>query len=95
MRTDEAAVRAGKILRAMSAYPRMYGADTPTFVAFAMGVLTMASEDRTARTEWSAALKNVRNWRLACEVPWHTLTYDDAIPVVMEAARLMGIEVAE
>ena len=72
----------------------MYAVDAPTFVAFAQGVLAMASEDRTARTEWSAALRNVRNWRLACEVPWHTLTYDDAISVVMEAARLMGIEVS-
>jgi len=93
MRTDDAAVRAGKILRAMAAYPRMYGADAPTIVAFAQGVLAMASEDRTARTEWSAALKNVRNWHLACDVPWHTLQHEDAVPVVLEAARIMGIEV--
>jgi hypothetical protein len=95
MRTDDAAVRAGKILRAMAQVPAMYAVDAPTFVAFAQGVLAMASEERRYQDAWSLALRNVRNWRLACEVPWHTLTYDDAIPVVMEAARLMGIEVPE
>jgi hypothetical protein len=93
MRTDDAAVRAGKILRAMAAYPRMYGADAPTIVAFAQGVLAMASDVPRHQEAWSTALRNVRNWHLVCDVPWHTLQHEDAVPVVLEAARLMGIEV--
>ena len=95
MRTDDAAVRAGAILRAMAQVPAMYAVDAPTFVAFAQGVLAMASEEGRYQEAWSAALRNVRNWRLACDVPWHTLQFEDAVPVVLEAARLMGIEVAE
>lgn len=93
-RADEFAMRAGAILRGMRDVPGMYASNAETLVAFAHGVLAMAGlGDRDAAEAWILALRDVRGWRKNTEPPWRTLTFDDAIPVILAAAERMRIAV--
>lgn len=93
-RTDDAALLAGRIIASMRAAPGMYASNAETLASFACGVLAMAAfGERNAAEAWILALRDVRGWRKNTEPPWRTLTFDDALPVILAAAERMRIAV--